>query len=721
MIPILLILLASATYANDEITMQLSGRAHYAGDGAPAEGLTVLMFDLGNLARALSTTTDTEGRFRFALGPGAGAANAEAPAITSSFRLRQNYPNPFNPTTVIPYELARPAHVRLEVYNLLGQGVRSLVDQVCEAGHHQALWHARDNQGRRVAAGVYVYRIIADGVSESRSMVLVDGPAAASPSPGSGSGPARGGTSRTLTSRPSAPSPGRSTMAFRESSGEALLGGSAAVSPGSAISAPEGTDSPLPTPGVYGLTVSGPGVVMHVEPELRFDAEAPSLSIQVERAADVASAKPAATPRFGDVNNDGAVDIVDALIIATYGVNPEVIVPNNGDITLGDVNADERINIVDALMVGTYAIVPYSPALPSAIARKQGIVVNATLLDRDGIRQLNITPGDTVALAAASHPAANPPAFAWTSDTPSIVSLQTDPDDGSTAYAVALGDSGQTAQVTVEDRANQYERTFPVHIGPGPLAVQLPGGAVMEFAWIEPGEFMMGLSEREEQTLRTDGIWRDYMTRSQPARKVTISQGFYLGKYEITQAQWESVMETTPWSGEDDVQADPNRPAVYISWHDVREFVQRLNQDAEGYSYRLPTEAEWEYACRAGTTTLWSFGEDWTQLREYAWYQDNAYDVGLQHGQPVGTKLPNPWGLYDMYGNANEWCQDWWGGYTSGGPIDPTGPAWAWGSERVTRGGSMGISVKGSFSANLGGWMPSNRSSRVGARLVKTP
>ena len=172
----------------------------------------------------------------------------------------------------------------------------------------------------------------------------------------------------------------------------------------------------------------------------------------------------------------------------------------------------------------------------------------------------------------------------------------------------------------------------------------------IEFVWIEPGTFLMGAADL--------GFTE---------HEVTISRGFYLGKYEITQGQWESVMGSNP-----SYFGGSNRPVEQVSWNDVQEFIGRLNEAAGEEVYRLPTEAEWEYACRAGTTTRWSFGDDEGQLGEYAWYTGNNSPYGTKE---VGTKRPNPWGLYDMHGNVWEWCQDWYGSYTSDSQIDPAGPA----------------------------------------------
>jgi formylglycine-generating enzyme required for sulfatase activity len=127
---------------------------------------------------------------------------------------------------------------------------------------------------------------------------------------------------------------------------------------------------------------------------------------------------------------------------------------------------------------------------------------------------------------------------------------------------------------------------------------------------------------------------------------------------------------------------DANRPVENVSWDDVQEFIRQLNAKEGGARYRLPTEAEWEYAARAGTTTHWSFGDNESQLGRYAWYNGNA--GGQMH--PVGQLQSNPWGLYDMHGNVREWVQDWYGQYVSGTAVDPAGPSS--GSYRVNRGGS---------------------------------
>ena len=239
------------------------------------------------------------------------------------------------------------------------------------------------------------------------------------------------------------------------------------------------------------------------------------------------------------------------------------------------------------------------------------------------------------------------------------------------------------------------------------ITVDLPGGATMEMVWIEPGTFIMGSPD-------SDGMANDY---EKPQHQVTITKGYYLGKYEVTQAQWESVMGTRPWSRLDYVQSNPDNPAVYVTWNDAQEYIAKLNTAAGRNMYRLPTEAEWEYACRAGTTTRWSFGDDESQLGEYAWYLNNAWSVGKQYAQPVGTKLPNPWGLYDMHGNVLEWCQDWHGSYSSSAQTDPTGSSW--GSNRVRRGGDFVVNARSTRSAVRSGGSTGASSDGVGFRLLR--
>ena len=200
------------------------------------------------------------------------------------------------------------------------------------------------------------------------------------------------------------------------------------------------------------------------------------------------------------------------------------------------------------------------------------------------------------------------------------------------------------------------------------ITIELPGGIPLEMVWIKPGSYTMGAEE----------VWVT-------PREVTITEGFFLGKYEITQEQWQAVMGTAPWSDAPSHYQGPRHPAIGISWHDAQAFSRILNEHFGEESYRLPTQAEWEYACRAGTATRWSFGDDESLLESYGWYSDNAGNAGIQ---PVGEKLPNPWGLFDMHGNAEEWVHDWHGYDRHDGTpqTDPSGPVS--GHNRLQRGGS---------------------------------
>ena len=240
------------------------------------------------------------------------------------------------------------------------------------------------------------------------------------------------------------------------------------------------------------------------------------------------------------------------------------------------------------------------------------------------------------------------------------------------------------------------------------MSVPLPGGGVLRLVWVAPATFAMGSAADELFG------WPD----EQPRHTVTLTQGFWLGQCEVTQAQWQAVMLTAPWVGQEHVQADSSNPAVYVSWDDAQRFVQGLNQVTADTLFRLPTEAEWEFACRAGTQTEWSFGNSDLSLANYAWYYDNAWSAGHEAAQPAMSRQPNPWGLYDMHGNVSEWVQDWYGAYADGGVSDPRGPAQ--GSYRVVRGGAFCNYYRLTRSAFRDYGTPATGYRDVGLRVVKT-
>jgi formylglycine-generating enzyme required for sulfatase activity len=223
------------------------------------------------------------------------------------------------------------------------------------------------------------------------------------------------------------------------------------------------------------------------------------------------------------------------------------------------------------------------------------------------------------------------------------------------------------------------------------------------FVLIPAGTFMMGSPEDEPGRFARETL-----------HKVTISKPFYMQTTPVTQGQWQRVMGSNPSY----FKGDDNLPVEQVSWNDVQEFISKLNKKEGKDKYRLPTAAQWEYACRAGSSMMYWFGDDPIRLGEYAWYDENSGNVT----HPVGRKKPNTWGLYDMYGNVWEWVQDWGGSdcdYPSGHLTDPTGPSS--GPSRVFRGGS-GVGCTGSCcrTAFRAGNRPGSRDKNVGFRLLKT-
>jgi formylglycine-generating enzyme required for sulfatase activity len=212
-----------------------------------------------------------------------------------------------------------------------------------------------------------------------------------------------------------------------------------------------------------------------------------------------------------------------------------------------------------------------------------------------------------------------------------------------------------------------------------------------------------------------------------PQHKVHISKAFQMGVYEVTLGQFKQFIA----AGRDDLLSDDfikdnshgNSAAVTtVSWDDAQAFIRWLNKKEGGSRYHLPTEAEWEYAARAGTTTRFSWGNNKSQAGNYAWYRKNARDVvGARYAHPVGQKKPNPWGLYDMHGNVWEWVQDWYGknSYRNHATNDPKGAGS--GRERVIRGSSWLYDERSLRSANRSNLSPGYLNLNLGFRLVRQP
>jgi len=224
--------------------------------------------------------------------------------------------------------------------------------------------------------------------------------------------------------------------------------------------------------------------------------------------------------------------------------------------------------------------------------------------------------------------------------------------------------------------------------------INLDKDVKLEMVLIPAGKFMMGSPESEKDRYKDE-----------TQHEVTLTKAFYIGMYEVTQEQWESVVGNNPSKFK-----GTKLPVTNVSWNDCQEFVKKLNTNTNG-GYRLPTEAEWEYACRAGTSTAYSCGDNLTKS------DANIYGDNIK---PVGSYKPNSFGLYDMHGNVGEWCEDRFGDYKSGDTTDPKGPSR--GEGRTMRGGSFVIGESKPRSSNRGVFTSPYRTlNSYGVRLVKTP
>ena len=237
------------------------------------------------------------------------------------------------------------------------------------------------------------------------------------------------------------------------------------------------------------------------------------------------------------------------------------------------------------------------------------------------------------------------------------------------------------------------------HKIPNPIkrSFVIPGGAEMEMVYVPAGSFQMGSDAFEAGREEDEG----------PQTGVRLTEGFYVSRFEVTQDQWTRVVGTSPWKtfretaerlGLSDVavaEDGPEYPAESVGWNGVQAFIDALNAHAGREIYRLPTEAEWEYFARAGSSTRWSFGDVESDLEDYGWTRKNTMNAGEPFAHPVGTKLPSQWGLYDVHGNVAEWVQDWYRPYSGGQLTDPSGPLSGihadrgYRSKKVIRGGSI--------------------------------
>lgn len=271
---------------------------------------------------------------------------------------------------------------------------------------------------------------------------------------------------------------------------------------------------------------------------------------------------------------------------------------------------------------------------------------------------------------------------------------------------------------------NGYRSTYAIPHPPEIRVFSLPGGGEVEMVRVRAGRFQMGSPESEPGRSSDEG----------PRVEVVLTRDYFMSRHELTQKQWVQAMGNTPWRtyrdvieriGNPDGLAFPPDggpyPAESTGWSGVQDLLRSLNAHAGAEVYRLPTEAEWEYAARAGSNSPW--GSDNGDLTDYAWVEANTAWEG--HARPVGTRRPNDWGLYDMQGNVAEWVLDWYRPYTGGFQIDPRGPSSGvhsdsgYRSRRVVRGGSYRSTRHEARSAARAYMETEGAGAGIGIRLIR--
>ena len=481
----------------------LEGRVRLP-SGAPVPGAQVLLFDLADLrAVPLAATTDRSGRFILSLASLSGAQPVR-------FELGANYPNPFNPSTMIPYQLPAAMHVRLEVCNLLGQRVATLVEGEQPAGFHTASWDATDEAGQAVGTGVYLYRLSGDGVQATRSMLLIDGQA----------GLSRGGR----------------------------------------VGAPPTEEEAEEKAPLYGLTISAPGLVPYVDPAFRVEAGMAPLDLVVQAPGSVSSAKVASSGGIlGDVDNTGRVGFFDALLVALYSRDASIVMPNNGDISLGDVDADGRVDLTDAWLIAVWLNDPSDPALPSGIGEPVGPAASlspdpstVTFADDGAWHRFSVEAGEPVSVVA--NPGTTPGLEITTrSGRGNYCPAEADDDaarrDGQTVYLSGCA----TGPATVELRRQSdgtVLRTYTFEVTGSPADLVVASVSVSDSS-LTPGQsFTLSATVRNQGTARSGATTLQYYrsTNRTISTRDTLVGSDAVGALGASRTSAESIRLTAPSS-----------------------------------------------------------------------------------------------------------------------------------------------------------------------------
>jgi formylglycine-generating enzyme required for sulfatase activity/photosystem II stability/assembly factor-like uncharacterized protein len=412
----------------------------------------------------------------------------------------------------------------------------------------------------------------------------------------------------------------------------------------------------------------------------------------------------AAPPVAPTIVTQPASQTVDEGVNVTFTVLASGTAPlsyqwrKNGANISGAINASLALNSVSPASAGSYAVVVTNSvgSVTSAVALLTVNPLAAPTILTPPVSQTELAGANVTFTVIASGTA--PLGYQWRKNGANIAGAVA---SNLTLISVTATDAGSYA-VTVSNAFGSVASgvaTLTVLSAPGTNMVQ-----------IVPGSFVMGSPDTE--------VDRD--SDESPQTTVTLTRGFWIGKYEVTQAEYQALMGNNPSS----FAGDLSRPVEMVSWVDATNFCWALTQQERAagripanYQYRLPTEAEWEYACRAGTTTRFSYGDDsgYASLANYAWYSANSGSTT----HPVGQKLVNPWGLNDVQGNVYEWCQDWFGTYPGGSVSDPQGPGT--GSYRVIRGGYWFSNAYICRSADRDIHGPSSGYGGIGFRVVLAP